>query len=243
MTFDECCHAYIASHEAGWRNAVHRQQWHATLRDYVTPIFRHLPVASVDTGLVLRVLESIWTAKPETASRVGGRIESIPNWARVRGYRTRENPALWRGHLDHLLPAKSKVRKVEHHPALPYDRIGAFMADLVRRERTAAKALRFVILTAARTDEVISMQWQEIDLAAKLWTVPPERMKGRREHRMPLSEPALAILHEMIPGEGHPEAVRVPRRQARTAAVQHGDARTGPAHERRAQRCRDAAVE
>jgi integrase len=200
ITFDQCRDAYIAAHHAGWRNVKHAKQWTATLNTYVSPVFGHLPVGSIDTGLVLKALEPIWTVKPETASRVRGRIESILDWARVRGYRTGENPALWRGHLDHLLPARSKVRKVEHHPALPYERIGAFMADLLRREGTAAKALRFAILTAARTDELISMRWNEIDMAAKLWTVPPDRMKGGRQHRVALSEPALAVLHEMILG-------------------------------------------
>jgi integrase len=162
MTFDECRDAYIASHEAGWRNAVHRQQWHATLRDYVTPIFGHLPVASVDAGLVLKVLESMWTAKPETASRVRGRIESILSWARVRGYRDGPNPAMWKGHLDHLLPRKSKVAKVEHHPALPYARVAEFVRDLNERDGNAAKALRFVVLNAARAGEVFGMTWGEV---------------------------------------------------------------------------------
>jgi integrase len=202
MTFDTCRDAYIAAHRAGWRNAKHAAQWTATLDTYAKPVIGALPVATIDTGLVLKVLEPIWATKSETASRVRGRIEVILDWAKVRGYRDGENPARWRGHLDKLLPAKSKVHKVEHHAALPYGRIGAFMNDLCLREGTAAKSLRFTILTAARTDEAISMRWDEIDTAAKLWTVPPERMKGKREHRVPLSEPALAILREMIPA-GH----------------------------------------
>jgi integrase len=201
MTFDECRDAYIASHQAGWRNAVHRQQWHATLRDHVTPIFGHLPVASVDTGLVLKVLESIWTVKPETASRVRGRIEAILDWARVRGYRDGQNPALWKGHLDHLLPRKSKVAKVKHQPALSYARVAEFMRDLNMRNGTAAMALRFMVLTAARAGEVFGMRWDEVDVTAKLWTIPPDRMKGGRQHRVPLSDPALAILREMMPGD------------------------------------------
>jgi integrase len=199
MTFDQCRDAYIAAHRAGWRNAKHAKQWTATLTTYVTPMFGHLPVGAIDTGLVLKVLERIWATKSETASRLRGRIEAILDWAKVRGFRTGENPARWRGHLDKLLPAKSKVRKVEHHPALPYGQIGAFMSDLGERDGTAAKALQFTILTVARSDETISMRGDEIDMPAKLWTVPPERMKGKREHRVPLSEPALAIIREMMP--------------------------------------------
>jgi integrase len=199
MTFDACRDAYIAAHRAGWRNTKHTKQWTATLATYVSPVFGHLPVAAIDTGLVLKVLEPIWATKSETASRVRGRIEVILDWAKVRGYRSGENPARWRGHLDKLLPAKSKVRKVEHHPALPYGQVAEFMVELRKREGSAVKALQFTILTAARTDEVISMRWDEIDQAAKLWIVPPDRMKGRREHRVPLSESALAILREMMP--------------------------------------------
>jgi integrase len=198
MTFDQCSDAYLAAHRAGWRNVKHAKQWTATLMTYVTPVFGQLPVGAIDTGLVLKVLEPIWATKSETASRVRGRIEAVLDWARVRGYRTGENPARWRGHLDKLLPAKSKVRKVEHHPALPYGRIGTFMSDLREREGTAAKALQFSILTVARTDEAISMRWDEIDMATMLWTVPAERMKGKREHRVPLNEPALTILREMM---------------------------------------------
>jgi integrase len=199
VTFDACRDAYIATHRAGWRNTKHAKQWTATLTTYATPVFGHLPVAAIDTGLVLKVLEPIWATKSETASRVRGRIEVILDWAKVRGYRSGENPARWRGHLDKLLPAKSKVRAVKHHAALPYDQMSAFMLDLHGREGTAAKALQFTILTAARTDEAISMRWDEVDQAAKLWTVPAERMKGKREHRVPLCEPALAILREMMP--------------------------------------------
>jgi integrase len=201
MTFDECRDAYIASHEAGWRNSTHRRQWTATLTTYVTPVFGHLPVEAVDTGLVLKVLEPIWTTKAETASRVRGRIECILDYARVRGYRDGQNPAMWKGHLDHLLPRKSKVAKVEHHPALPYARVAEFMHDLNMRDGTAALVLRFLALTAARAGEAFGMRWGEVDLAAKLWTIPDDRMKGGRQHRVPLSEPALVILREMMPGD------------------------------------------
>jgi integrase len=154
-------------------------------------------VQAVDTGLVLKVLEPIWTAKPETASRVRGRLESILDFAKVRGDRDSENPARWRGHLDKLLPAHSKVREVEHHAALPYAELPAFLASLREQEGVAALAMEFLILTAARTGEGIGALWAEIDLFDKTWTVPAARMKRRREHRVPLSARALAVLDEM----------------------------------------------
>jgi integrase len=180
-------------------NAKHSKQWVTSLKAYVTPVFGHLPVSSIDTGLVLKVLEPHWATKSETMARVRGRIESVLSWAKVRGYRTGENPALWRGHLDHLLPAKTKMRKgkAKHHPALPYEQIGAFMADLRARPGIACRSLEFTILTAARSEEVLGARWCEIDWTAQAWTVPAERMKGRQEHRVPLSEPVLAILSAM----------------------------------------------
>jgi integrase len=197
MTFDQCSDAYIAAHEASWRNAKHCQQWTNTLATYASPVLGGLPVDQVDVGMVMRALEPIWTAKPETASRLRGRIESILDWARVRGYRAGENPARWKGNLDHLLPAKGKVAKAEHHAALDYREAAAFMAGLRQREAIAARALEFTILTAARTGEVIGATWGEFDLEARLWTVPAARMKGGREHRAPLSEAAVAVLEAM----------------------------------------------
>ena len=199
MTFDECAKAYIASHRAGWKNAKHADQWENTLRDYVSPVFGSVSVANVDTGLVMRALErdNLWTAKAETASRLRGRIENILSWATVRGYRSGDNPARWKGHLEELLPHKSKVARTEHHAALPYSEIGAFFATLREQEGLAAKALEFTILTAARTGEVIGAKWEEIDFAEKVWTVPAERMKAKKEHRAPLCARALAILEEL----------------------------------------------
>lgn len=194
LTFKQCADAYITAHAPGWRNAKHADQWRNTLATYAYPVFGDLFVQSVDTALVLKALEPIWTAKTETASRVRGRIEAVLDWATARKYRHGENPARWRGHLDKLLPAKSKVQKVVHHPALPYDAVGAFMVELRKRDGTAARALEFAILTAARTNEVLKARWEEIDLAAKVWTVPAERMKAGREHRVPLSEAAIAVL-------------------------------------------------
>jgi integrase len=194
MTFQACAEAYIAAHRAGWRNPRHAAQWPSTLEAYVYPVFGTLPVAVIDTGLVMKAIEPIWTEKPETASRVRGRIESVLDWATARGYRQGENPARWRGHLENLLPKKSKVRRVEHHAALPYPEIAEFLAELRARGGIAARALEFAILTAARTGEVIGARWTEIDLGARLWTVPGSRMKAGREHRVPLSEAAMTLL-------------------------------------------------
>ncbi len=197
ITFKQCAETYIEAHRAGWRNGKHAGQWSATLSTYAYPVIGALPVQAVDTGLVLKVLGLIWTAKPETAGRVRGRLESILDFAKVRGYRDGENPARWRGHLDKLLPPRSKVREIEHHAALPYAELPAFLARLREQEGIAARALEFLILTAARTGEVIGAQWNEIDLLDKTWTVPAVRMKAHREHRVPLSARAFAILGEM----------------------------------------------
>lgn len=197
ITFKQCAESYVAAHRAGWRNDKHAAQWSATLAAYAFPVIGALPVQAVDTGLVLKVLEPIWTAKPETASRLRGRLESILDFAKVRGYRDGENPARWRGHLDKLLPARSKVREIEHHAALPYGDLPSFLPGLREQEGIAARALEFLILTAARTGEVIGARWNEIDLLDKIWTVPAVRMKAHREHRVPLSPRALAILAEM----------------------------------------------
>jgi integrase len=198
MTFAACGSAYIDAHRAGWRNEKHGAQWAATLTSYVYPVFGDHPVQSVDVGLVLKAIESIWSTKPETASRVRGRIESILDWATARGYRQGPNPATWRGHLDKLLPKKSKVRAVEHHAALPYVEIGAFMHKLRAIDGSiAARALEFVVLTAARTGEAIGARWQEIDIEGRLWVVPGKRMKSGRPHKVPLSDAAVAILEQM----------------------------------------------
>lgn len=200
-TFKECAVAYIAAHEAGWKNEKHAAQWPSTMEAYVYPMIGALPAASIDTGLVLKCLEPIWTTKPETAGRVRGRIERVLAWAKTRGYRQGENPARWRGHLDTLLPARSKVQRVNHHAALPYAEIPGFMADLRQHGGTSARALEFVILTAARTGEAIGAKWPEIDTAKAVWTIPAERMKSGKEHRVPLSGRALEILDE-LPSEG-----------------------------------------
>jgi integrase len=197
MTFAECAEAYIAAHRAGWRNSKHAAQWTATLVTYVNPVFGELPVHTVDVGLVMKAIEPIWTTKPETASRVRGRIKSVLDWAKARGYRHGENPARWKGHLDHLLPARGKVAPVEHHGALPYHDLPAFMAALRQRGGLAARALEFTILTATRTGEVIGATWPEVDFQGRLWTIPANRMKAGREHRVPLADVALAVLGQL----------------------------------------------
>lgn len=198
-TFSECATAYIEAHESTWRNPKHRQQWRNTIATYVTPVFGALPVQEIDLPLVMKVIEPIWKVKPETAGRVRGRIEAVLDWASVRGFRKGENPARWKGHLDHLLPAKSKVRKVEHHAALSYEDVGNFIKALRDVEGTSSKGLEFQILTATRTGEVIGAKWGEIDLAKKVWTIPGERMKAGREHRVPLSNAAMAVLKAVEP--------------------------------------------
>jgi integrase len=197
ITFDQAAEAYIAAHRAGWRNPKHAAQWKATLATYASPVFGTLPASSIDTGLVLKALEAIWTAKPETAGRVRGRIEAVLDWTTARGYRTGDNPARWRGHLDKLLPARSKVRKVKHHSALLHTELPSFLASLREQQGTSARALEFTILTVARTNETIGARWPELDLSGKVWTVPAERMKAGREHRVPLSAGAIAILRRM----------------------------------------------
>jgi integrase len=197
MTFDQCRDAFIEAHKSAWRNAKHRAQWTNSLATYVGPVFGSMPIQSVDVALVMKVLEPIWSTKPETASRVRGRIERVLDWAKVRGFRQGENAARWRGHLDALLPARSKVRKVKHHAALRYDEVGTFMTELQAREGIAARALEFTILTAARTGEVLGARREEIDFQAKVWVVPPNRMKSGREHRVPLSRGAISVLKDM----------------------------------------------
>jgi integrase len=201
ITFKQCAQDYIKAHRAGWRrNGKHAAQWEATLATYAESVIGNLSVQAIDTGLVLRVLEPIWTTKPETATRVRGRLEKILDFAKGRGYRAPgENPARWRGNLDSMLPARGKVRMVEHHAALPYGDLPTFLVALHQQEGSAARALEFTVLTAARTGETIFAQWNEIDLLNKVWTVPAKRMKAKRQHRVPLSARALAILEEMQP--------------------------------------------
>jgi integrase len=199
ITFKDAAEQYIKSHRAAWRNTKHAGQWNATLATYAEPIIGTLPVQAIDTSLVFRVLDPIWTTKSETATKLRGRIERILDWAKVRGYREGDNPAKWNGVLDQLLPDPGKVHKVQHHAALPYDELPAFIAKLRKQEGVAARALEFAILTAARTGEVLGTTWAEIDLGKKVWTIPAGRMKGGKQHRVPLSARVVALLGELKP--------------------------------------------
>ena len=203
ITFGKCAEDYIATHKASWKNKKHVAQWESTFEgeDAATTAINELPVAAIDTALVLNVLRPIWKSKPETASRVRGRIERVLAWATVSEYRRGENPARWRGHLAEMLPAKTKVHRVKHHKALPYAEIPQFMSELRERHNVSARALEFTILSATRTNESIGARWSEIDLKEKIWTIPGERMKSKRPHRVPLSDRALAIL-AAVPREG-----------------------------------------
>jgi integrase len=196
-TFRECADKFLASMESQWRNEKHRAQWRMTLAEYAKPLASKR-VSAIGTDDVLGVLNPIWQKRPETASRLRGRIERVLDFAKARGWRTGENPALWRGHLKNILPARQRLTR-GHHAAMAYQDVPAFFQSLANREALAARALEFLILTAARSGEVLGATWNEFDLDAALWTVSGRRMKAGREHRVPLSKPALAIvkaLHE-----------------------------------------------
>lgn len=194
MTFEAACRALIDAKSDEWRNAKHRAQWSSSLETYAYPVIGKLQVGDVGQAHVLSVLQPIWKDKTETANRLRGRIEQVLDWAKVRGFREGENPARWRGHLDKLLPAPAKIARVVHHKALPIDAMPGFMAALRQRKGIAPRALEFLVLTAARSGEVRGATWQEIDMDAAVWTVPAERMKAGKEHRVPLSPQALALL-------------------------------------------------
>ena len=198
MTFKAAAEAYMGANEGSWRNDKHRQQWRSTLTSYVYPVMGDMPVADIRTAHVLSVIEPIWKAKPETASRVRGRIETVLDAAKARGYREGENPARWRGHIAQILPARSHLTR-GHHKAMPYDAIPAFTAQLREREAMAALALEFVILTASRTSEALGATWAEVDLNKAIWTIPAARMKAGKEHRVPLSLRAVEILDAVKP--------------------------------------------
>ena len=199
-TFGKMADEFLEAHKGGWRNDKHKAQWTMTLTTYCAPI-RATPVDAIDTEAVLSVLKPLWTRAPETASRLRGRIEAVLDAAKARGFigRGKANPARWRGHLDKLLPKRAKLTR-GHHAAMPYADIPAFVAGLRARPATAARALEFAILTATRSGEALAACWDEIDLDAKVWTVPADRTKAAREHRVPLSDRAIAILTEMENG-------------------------------------------
>ena len=197
-TFGEVANEVREALSAGFRNEKHKAQWKSTLATYAASL-RDKPVDTITTDDVLAVLKPIWTTKPETASRVRGRIEKVLDAAKAKGFREGENPARWRGHLDHLLPRPSKLAR-GHHAAMPYDEVAGFVANLREREAIAALALELCILTAARSGEILGMRWDEIDLEKKIWTVPAASHEGGREHRVPLSPRAIAILVRLTRG-------------------------------------------
>lgn len=198
LTFRAASEAYMNAHESSWKSSKHRAQWSATLEKYAYPTIGDLDVNDIALPHVLTILEPIWTNKTETAKRVRGRMENVLDYAGARGHREGLNPARWRGHLSTLLAKPDRIRAVTHRPALPADKVGAFMESLREREGTGARALEFTILTAVRSNESRGARWSEIDLEAKTWTIPKERMKGQRqvarEHRVPLSDAAVALL-------------------------------------------------
>lgn len=203
-TFTTCAARYIRAHRRGWRNPKHARQWVSTLKTYAQPVIGAKRVDTITSEDILKVLSPIWTTKTETAKRVQGRIENILDYAAAYKYRDPMNPARWRGHLDKLLPKPSRVTKVRHHPAMPYSEVPAFFTELSTNLSISALALQFLILTATRTSEVLQAQWNEIDLDAAVWTVPAARMKGKRDHRVPLSEAAMTVLRALPRVHGNP---------------------------------------
>lgn len=197
ITFDKAAAAFIEANSPAWRNAKHEDQWRNSLANYASPVIGAMPVSAIDTAHVLRILTPIWSTKTETAKRVRGRIEKVLDWAKVQRYRTGDNPALWRGHLSEALPKPSKVSIEEHFAALPGEEIGAFMVALRAMQGDGARAMEVIILTATRTSEVLNAEWSEIDLDAAIWTIPKERMKSFKEHRVPLTDVVIALLKKV----------------------------------------------
>lgn len=196
-TFKDCAEAYIKSHKDAWKNKKHLYQWNATIQTYAYPVIENMPIQDVDVASVMKILEPIWKTKSETASRLRGRIESIIDWATAHEFRKGENPARWRGHLKNLLPSTSKIAKVVHLAALDYEKMSSFMAELGARTEIAARALEFVILTATRTSETRNAKWSEFDFSKRVWTIPAERMKMGKEHKVYLNDKLLSILEQM----------------------------------------------
>lgn len=211
VTFSKACTIYIEAQGDSWKNAKHRQQWTNTLEAYAAPVIGSMLVRDINQTHVLAILEPIWKIKTETAKRVRGRIESVLDWATVRGHRKGENPARWKGHMEHLLAAPSKIAKTVNHPALPIDLMATFMQDLHQRKGMSIKALEFAILTAARSGEVRGMLWSEVDFDAGVWSIPAERMKMEKDHRVPLSDAAIKLLKDQIHIGGNDLVFPAPR--------------------------------
>jgi len=203
-TFAEAAASFIKAHAPGWSNAKHADQWRNTLATYAAPVIGSKPVDQIGTEDTLKILQPIWSSKTETAKRVQGRVENILDWATARKYRTGENPARWRGHLDMLLPAPRKVTKPVHHPAMPYQDVPGFMVELAGNGSVSALALRFLILTATRTSETLQATWDEVDMDARTWTIPGERMKAGQTYRVPLSDAAMDVLQSLPRVVGNP---------------------------------------
>lgn len=197
ITFNKAAEGFIEANESAWRSSKHGEQWRNTLATYASPVIGDLPVSAITTAMVMKILQPIWSTKTETATRVRGRIEKVLDWAKVQGYRSGDNPAAWKGNLAEALPKPSKVADAGHHAALPWAEMGQFMSTLRERPGAGALAMQLIILTATRTSEVIEAKWSEFDLVAGLWVIPKERMKGFREHRVPLSPQALAVLERV----------------------------------------------
>lgn len=235
ITFAQAASACHTAKTSEFKNRKHSNQWLNTLKTYAFPVLGQIPIGDIELPHIVATLEPIWQTKTETATRVRQRIESVLAWATVSGFRTGDNPARWRGNLEHALPKPSKVRKVNHHPALPWQKVPVFMVDLRQRDGMGARALEFLILTAARSGEVRLATWDEIDLKAKLWTIPAERMKSGKTHRVPLSDPVIRILKALSRFEGSPYVFPATRggalsdmsvsavtRRMEVAAVPHG---------------------
>ncbi|RYG86770.1 MAG: site-specific integrase [Alphaproteobacteria bacterium] len=211
VTFRSCAEKFVEMNQAGWKNTKHAAQWSATLKTYAFPTIGETAVAAVDTPALLAILQPIWTTKTETASRLRGRIEAVLDWARVQGFRDGDNPARWRGHLDKTLPPRRRVQGVTHHAALPYTEVAALIRELQARPGTSARALEFSILCASRSGEVRGALWDEFDLEAAIWTIPADRMKAGKEHRVPLSPQANQLLRSLPRFDKEPHVFGAPR--------------------------------
>lgn len=203
-SFTSCAARYIRAHRQGWKNKKHGRQWVSTLKTYARPIIGDVGVDAIKTEEIIKILSPIWSSKTETAKRLQGRIENILDYAAAHRYRESTNPARWRGHLDKLLARPSRVKKVQHHPAMPYDQLPDFFSQLSKNESVSAKALLFLILTATRTSEVLKAEWSEIDKKKAVWTIPAARMKSGNEHRIPLSTQAVALLNNLVTVKDNP---------------------------------------
>jgi integrase len=218
ITFKRVAEEYIQSHEAGW-SAVHRRQWRNTLAQHVYPVLGGLPIGAIDTALVMRAIKPLWRSAPETASRVRGRIERVLDAAKAQELRTGENPARWRGHLDTLLPPRSKVLAVRHHPAMDYNKLPGFMVDLHKQEDIVSRLVEFIILTATRLGEATGARWEEFDLDRAVWTIPAARMKSGKEHRVPLSRRVIGLL-QGLPRTGE---LVFPHPRRTNSTIHHND--------------------